>query len=167
MKKLVNKWYLLSEAELTEHLSYRISNCLYHPSYVSLESALAYYNFIPEAVYTVQAVSTKRTANYKTPVGSFTYRTVKPNLYFGYTILKMEGPPALLAEPEKGILDFLYLNTRLKSIEDIEGIRFNWQEIHQAISWEKLLQYAKVFDSAALDKRIMLFKKLLTDAYTP
>lgn len=164
LKKLVNKWYLLSEAELTEHLSYRISNCIYHPSYVSLESALAHYHFIPEAVYTVQAVSTKKTASFNTPAGNFAYRTVKPALYFGYSILKADGPPALLAEPEKALLDFLYLNARLKSTEDIEAVRFNWQEIRQAINMEKLLQYAKVYDSAALNKRIALFKKLLLNA---
>lgn len=44
-----------------------ISNTLYEPSYISLESALRYYNLIPEGVFLTTAVSTKKTQNFSTP----------------------------------------------------------------------------------------------------
>lgn len=167
IKKLINKWYLFSDTIMTEQLAFRVSNCLHHPSYISMESGLSYYHMIPEGVYSYQAVSTRKTLTYTTPIGAFNYRSLKPALYFGYAVIQAEGMPALLAEPEKALLDFLYLNTHLKSIEDIAALRLNWYEIHQAVKWEKLLHYAKAFDSPVLDKRIKLLKKLLLDAYTP
>ena len=165
IKKLINKWYLFAEVPLTEHLCFRISNCLHHPSYISLESALAYYQMIPETAFSFQAVSTRKTTTYNTPAGTFNYRTVKPPLYFGYTIQHAQGLPALIAEPEKAILDFLYLNHRLQTPDDIAALRLNYATMQELIHWEKLLHYAKVFGSAALDKRIKLLKKTLSNAY--
>lgn len=115
---------------------------------------------IPEAAFSFQAISTRKTTTYNTPVGTFNYRTVKPELYFGYTIHHAEGLPALIAEPEKAILDFLYLNHRLQTSDDISALRLNYYTVQELINWEKLLQYAKVFSSATLDKRVKLLKKL-------
>src|SRR5271169_3255224 len=61
VRKLVNKWYFFSECVVDDHLLFRMSNCIYRPSYVSLESALAYYHLIPEAVYTQKAITTRKT----------------------------------------------------------------------------------------------------------
>jgi predicted transcriptional regulator of viral defense system len=165
IKKLINKWYLFLDVPLTEHLCFRISNCLHHPSYISLESALAYYQMIPEAAFSFQAVSTRKTTTYNTPAGTFNYRTVKPQLYFGYTIHHTEGFPALIAEPEKAILDFLYLNHRLQTPDDIYALRLNYYTMQELINWEKLLHYAKVFNSATLDKKVKLLKKIVSNAY--
>jgi predicted transcriptional regulator of viral defense system len=164
IKKLVNKWYIFSDIPITENIRYRISNCLHHPSYISLESALAYYHLIPEAVYTQQAVCTRRTINYQTPLGSYNYRQIKTSVYFGYTPIQHEGFPVLMAEKEKAILDFLYLNASIKNIEDIEALRLNIQELKSDLDWIKIKKYSLVFENAELMKRIKLLKKFITDA---
>lgn len=164
IKKIVNKWYIFSKVPQSEKLFYRISNCIYHPSYISLESALSYYGFIPETVYIHQAVSTKRTIAYTTSLGTYNYRTVRPELYFGYTILRFDEQPILMAEPEKALLDYLYLNARLNSLDDIEALRLNLSEIQAIVTWEKLLNYAQVYKSNVLTKRIKLIKKLMLNA---
>ena len=83
IRKLINKWYLFAEIPVDEMLLFRICNCIYQPSYISLESALGFYHFIPEAVYSQQAVTTRKTITYKTTAGTFNYRTLKPSFYFG------------------------------------------------------------------------------------
>ncbi len=164
IQKLINKWYLFSEIPMDEMLLYRISNCLYRPSYVSLASALSHYHFIPEAVYTQQAITTRKTILYKTPAGAFQYRTLKPAFYFGYRVLQKDKLPVLMADPEKALLDFLYLNSSLITIKDMEAVRFNYTELQQTIDWEKVDNYARVFNSATLSSRIKKLKKLSFNA---
>lgn len=159
--KLTNKWYVFVEIPLNENLLFRISNCLHQPSYISLQTALSYYQFIPEGVYLYQAVSTSQTVLYETPVGSFQYRTVKPSLYFGYRILRQEQYPVLLAEPEKALLDLCYLTPGLRFIQDMEALRLNTVAIIEKVNWELLLRYAEVFQSKTLDKRISWLKKII------
>ena len=166
LKKVINKWYLFADIPLTEELGYRIGNCIHHPSYISLQSALSYYSLIPEAVYTQQAITTGKTIRYSTPVGSFSYYHIKPKFYFGYSILKFEGLPVLMAEPEKALLDYLYLSPQIKTTSDITTMRLNATVLRANFDWEKFLQYARVVNSTVLDKRINLVKKSIRNAYT-
>lgn len=160
IKKLINKWYLFSEVPVSEDLLFRISNCLHNPSYISLESALLYYHLIPEQVYTVQAISTRKTILYQTATGNFKYRAIKAPFYFGYQVLHSEGLPILMADLEKAILDYFYLNARIKTIEDIRGLRWNIEELKNLLDFKKLDRYAAVFNSPTLNKKIMMLKKI-------
>jgi len=166
LKKLVNKWYLFSDIAMDDFLRYRISNCLYRPSYISLESALSHYNLIPEGVYTIQNITTRKTILYETPIGSFQYRNIKSGVFFGYQVDRINNLPVLMADPEKAILDFLYLTPRIKKMADMEGLRLNIAELNNNIDWGKLEKYAACFESAVLNKRIDLLKKLKTHADT-
>ena len=53
VKSFANGYYLLSDAELNENSLFMLANRIYEPSYISLESALAYYSIIPEYRYWV------------------------------------------------------------------------------------------------------------------
>ena len=164
IRKLVNKWYLFSECAVDEQLLYRISNCIYRPSYISLESALAFYHLIPEAVYTQKAITTRKTISYTTPAGTFDYHSLKPGLFFGYTILHKGSLPLMLAEVEKAVLDYLYLNASMRSAKDIEQLRLNYVELQNNFDWDKLGKYQLVFESKTLDKKIKILKKQLGHA---
>jgi predicted transcriptional regulator of viral defense system len=129
---------------------------------VSLESALSYYNLIPEAVYSQQAITTRKTITYETPVGTFNYRSVKPELFFGYEIIHKDKLPVMIADIEKALLDHLYLTASLKTIKDIEALRFNFMELRNRVDWDKLDKYALVFSSKTLDNRIKGLKKLVS-----
>ena len=59
--KIINRWYKFSDVPTEERLMLWTANRIYHPSYVSMETALSYYGLIPEAVYTITAVSTLKT----------------------------------------------------------------------------------------------------------
>lgn len=164
IRKLINKWYLFTEIPVDELLLFRISNCLYRPSYISLESALSLYHLIPEAVYSQQAVSTRKTNTYKTVVGTFHYRTLKPALFFGYRILHKDKLPVLVAEPEKALLDYFYLSANMNTLKDIEGLRFNIAELQNTVDWKKMDRYSRVFNSQTLNKRVTQLKKIISHA---
>src|SRR3989338_7420397 len=68
IKKLIRGYYIFSDLELNENVLFEIANRIYDPSYVSLEAALSYYGLIPESVYGISSVSTRRTYKFKTPV---------------------------------------------------------------------------------------------------
>lgn len=164
--KLINKWYVFADIPMNERLQFRISNCLCRPSYVSLESALSHHGLIPEAVFSVQNITTRKTISYETVSGKFVYRSIKPNLYFGYEVDKSQSIPVLIASPEKAILDFLYLNHQINTIKDIEGLRLNLTTFNEIIDNSRLTSYAKCFESNTLNKRIKLLNKINDHAKT-
>jgi predicted transcriptional regulator of viral defense system len=166
IQKLINKWYVFADIPINEWLRYRISNCLYRPSYVSLESALSHYGLIPEAVYSVQNITTKKTIAYETVAGTINYRSIKPHLFFGYKVDKTQTIPVLIASPEKAILDYFYLNPRLHTTQDIEGLRLNLPTLNEIVNHERLTSYAACFESNTLNKRLKLLRKINTHADT-
>ena len=135
------------------------------PTSATRVSPLSHYHFIPEAVYSHQAITTRKTILYKTTAGTFQYRTLKPAFYFGYQILQKDKLPVLMADPEKALLDYLYLSSSLLTIKDIEAVRFSYTTLQQTIDWEKLDSYARVFNSTTLKSRINKLKKLSLNAH--
>ncbi len=160
IQKLINKWYVFADIPINDRLRNRISNCLHRPSYISLESALSHYGLIPEAVYSVQNITTRKTIAYETIAGTFNYRSIKAQLFFGYEVNNKQAIPLLIASPEKAILDYLYLNHQLNTIEDIEGLRLNMTTFNETINKDRLISYAACFESKTLNKRLNLLNKI-------
>ena len=89
---------------------FETANVLVRPSYVSLEAALSFHGLIPEAVFTTTSVTTARPALYRTPLGDFDYRHISRGLFWGYHDAEVApGVRALVACPEKALLDLVYL----------------------------------------------------------
>lgn len=87
-----------------------VANHIVRPSYVSLQSALAHHGMIPEYVPVVTSVTTSRPGMWNTALGDFEYRHIKKELFFGYHMEDLAGgQTALVATPEKALLDLLYL----------------------------------------------------------
>ena len=87
-----------------------VANYIMRPSYVSLQSALAHYGLIPEYVPVVTSVTTSRPGRWNTALGDFDYRHIKTDLFFAYRVEDLGGEQtALVATPEKALLDLLYL----------------------------------------------------------
>ncbi|MCG8310233.1 MAG: hypothetical protein MI975_22740 [Cytophagales bacterium] len=158
--KLRRGYYSFKEVEKGEAFRYFSANKIYAPSYISMESALSYYNLIPEGVFTTVSLTTRNTSAFSTPVGSFSYRNVKAQLFFGYRLLNIHGHTIKMAEPEKSLLDYLYLN-KIDTPDMMEGIRLNESQLHDLLDFTKLSQYAGVFHSKILQRRIQLLKKMI------
>jgi hypothetical protein len=87
-----------------------IANHIVRHSYVSLQSALDHYGLIPEHVPVVTSITTSRPGHWETSLGIFDYRHVKTDLFFGYRMEDVGGgQAAMVATPEKALLDLLYL----------------------------------------------------------
>lgn len=89
---------------------FEVANLLVRPSYVSLESALAFRGLIPEAVFTTTSVTTARAGEYDTTLGTFGYQHIAPVSFWGYTAERLPGgAEAFIARPEKAFLDLVHL----------------------------------------------------------
>ena len=163
IKKLRRGFYIFVDLVLNEETLFLIANRLYSPSYVSLETALSYYGLIPEGVYSLTSVSTKKTEIFKTPTANFIYRSIKPSVYFGYRLAQQSGQGYKIAEMEKAVLDYLYLNPRIIQEADFYEWRFNSQKFLAQANLTKLRDYAEAFGTkqfvVRLEKLLELMRK--------
>ena len=130
--------YIASEQESGKPFNrFLISNHIYGPSYVSLSAALRHYGLIPERVHTIQAVTTKHSRDFETPLGLFRY-TGCPDEYFhiGLKIMHEYDVNFLIATPEKAICDLINFSkgVSLRFVKDVrtfleEDIRFDMEAL--------------------------------------
>jgi predicted transcriptional regulator of viral defense system len=161
IQRLRNRYYCFSRQEIDERLLYNIANALYRPSYVSLETALARYGFIPEGVFQIVSCTTLKTQTFSTPLGTFIYRHVKPGLFFGYRLEPWQVHHSTIAEPEKALIDYLYLHPEIQDVNDFVSLRWNRMAIKEQIEREKLAAYERHISSPALSRRLRVFRKFL------
>lgn len=159
IKKLRRGYYMFSDLSLDEQTLFLMANKLYVPSYVSFEAALSYYGLIPEGVYSLTSVSSKKTSDFKTPIARFLYRKIKPSLFFGYQIEKHKGQGYKIAEIEKAFLDYVYFNPKIATRDDFHEWRFNQEAFWAKADMAKLQQYTWAFKNKRLTVRV---NKILT-----
>lgn len=103
---------------------FAVANRLRKSSYVSLQSALAYYGMIPEHTPVTMSITTSRPEDLDTPDGRFVFRHVKTALFFGYVEWEIApGQSAVIATPEKALLDLFYLTPGSDAILYLEELR--------------------------------------------
>ncbi len=163
LQKVANNFYIFTDQPLEEEKLFFIANKIYEPSYVSLETALSYHGLIPEAVFSILSVSTLKTRLVSPRLsafrGDFVYKRVKKGLFFGYSLTKHANFSFLMADPEKAILDFLYLREDLKTEGDFQEVRFNPEAIRKLLTGRKMEKYMAIAGSEHLKKKINIVKK--------
>ena len=113
------------------------ANHIYGPSYVSQQWALRWYGLIPERVYTMTSVTTKRTRMFENSIGRFTYEQVKPEYFaIGIDHVEEDGITFLIASREKALCDMILHDSYLppQSVKGLlqyleEDIRFDMDEL--------------------------------------
>jgi hypothetical protein len=122
-----------------------VANRLVHGSYVSCQSALAFFGLIPEGPQAVTSVAAARPQVLDTPLGRHEIRHLRPGLIWGYRRLEVApGQEALVATPEKALLDLLYLEPGGDSLTYLRELR---------------LQNLESLDLGALDRAAAGFGK--------
>lgn len=116
---------------------YLVANRLQKASYVSLQSALAYYGLIPEVVNITTSVSTGRPEKLETKLGIYEFRHLKTDLLFGYRMTNLGEQSALVATPEKALLDLIYLQTGGNSAAYLNELRLQNTEQLDLVLLEK------------------------------
>lgn len=125
---------------------YLVANRLSPGSYVSCFSALAFSNVIPEYVPEVTSLGGGRPRVYQTSLGRFSFRFVKPNLRCGYQHIEMgAGQSAFIAEPEKALLDLVYLVPGADEIAYLNELRLDFQSL-------KLDRLVRLGESSGIEK---------------
>jgi len=82
-----------------------IAGQIYFPSYLSFESALSRSGVLNLVPYSLVFATVRKTRSMTILERRVEYRHLKENLYFGFR----EGDGFYMAEPEKALLDLLYL----------------------------------------------------------
>ena len=162
LKKLIYRWknkgliYSLKRGlyELTYPKDFvipdlHVANKLYMPSYISLETALSIFSIIPEVSMAVTSITTKPTRKFKNKHGLFTYHTVRSHVFTGYYVEKEGGFDALIAEPEKALVDFIYFRTYRRKAYNFRKFIIDERldkDILSNLKHEKLKYYAKLYN---------------------
>lgn len=162
IKPLAGGYYILADRVMDEKVLFMVANKIYEPSYISLESALSYYEIIPETVFGMTSISSRKTKQYESDWGVFSYRSIKPQYMIGYQV--MENNPAIkfkIAYLEKAILDYLYFHSEIRSVSDFEELRWNQNQLHDLLNHSLFSRYVSLFDKRALENRITPFLEYL------
>lgn len=114
-----------------------IANKLYGPSYISFESALSHYGFIPEAVYTTTSACYQRKKKcFKNELGEFTFEFVPCSDFFLAVTYEKNRDGALIASPLRALFDTIYLyKKKYQSIDQLyEDLRIESHLLREEVS---------------------------------
>jgi predicted transcriptional regulator of viral defense system len=137
------------------------ANRMYRPSYISLHTALSFYGIIPEAVVQITSVTSLKTATFNNQMGEFSYKSLRNDLLFGYDLKAIaNGRTLQMAQPEKALLDLLYLYPFYKTKRDFEDLRLDEDFMQDEFNWELFREYVLKFKNKTLEKRIDLLTSL-------
>lgn len=117
--------YCLAEPYRKSHAHpFSVAPLLCFPSHVSLESALAHHELIPEAVYGVTSATQQRSREYRTPLGHYTFvRIPVCDPVAGVRAVRLDPQWwAFVASPLRAIADLVY--TRRQIDWRTDGIGF-------------------------------------------
>jgi len=118
-----------------------ISAQMFEPSYISLSTALAFHELIPQISAFVECVTTRNSRKY--PHLGITYHKISPKLFYGYSKLRKAWSYILIADPEKAVIDSLYFNAI-----DIDTVK----DILPKLNSEKIEKYIKMFKGKGAEK---------------
>jgi predicted transcriptional regulator of viral defense system len=162
IEKIKNGFYCFTDQQKNEMFYFLAASKIYKPAYVSLESALSYHGLIPEGVFSVTAITTNNTATFHSKLCSFYFRHLKASLFFGYNLLKYNDFFVNMAEPEKALLDYLYLH-KPNTPEALSAIRMNKIVAKELFDNNKMNNYLALFKSPAMSRRHMILQKIIND----
>ena len=87
---------------------YVIASQLMEPSYVSATSALHFHGLMQQVPARIECASTRNSRNYENL--GIRYHRIPPSLFFGYERHAKGDSYILMADPEKALIDAIYLN---------------------------------------------------------
>lgn len=136
LSQIRREWYLIEKPYRLKDVPIPvIANKVVHPSYLSLDWALQYYEMIPEYVPNPTSITTGRGVQFIAQDRLFIYHHVQPSFFIGYMRTEFDGHMINVTHPEKALLDKIYLFTQrnkfsldwLKELrlQNLDGFSFN------------------------------------------
>lgn len=114
--------YVLGPCFQVPYSEYVLANLIYGPSYVSGNSALSWWQAIPEKITLIQSTTCKRNKRFDTPVGYFDYRYLAlPKYQIGVERVQISRNRFfLIACREKSIIEELSFDKQISNESQIE-----------------------------------------------
>ena len=141
-----------------------IANVLLSPSYISFETALAYYGMIPERVYAIKSATFKKNKKkeYKNNFGLFLYQDVNLNAYpYDINQIEIDGVKVMMASKEKALLDLLSVISPRNNKKELIDLLFDDLRIDEVLFDEldkdKIIKLCELYSS----KTLKILKKYL------
>lgn len=111
-----NKWKNLNRKD-----SYLLANVIQVPSYISLTTALNYYNVTTQMQQGfIESIAGKRTKRYEVDGAVFKYMLINKKLYFGFE----KKDDVFIASKEKAFIDAVYLSSFGKYNPDFTAVDY-------------------------------------------
>ena len=127
--------YVLGKEYNKPYNKYILANQIYGPSYITGQTALAFWNMIPERVELIISMTAKRKKLFDTPVGRFSYLYCHKKVFNIGINLEHAGDQKkiLIASPEKALSDIIATQTHISSEkgmkEFLELMRLDYSDI--------------------------------------
>lgn len=158
--RLRQGYYTFPEYKNKPDFVYYFATRIYQPSYISLHTALSFYGIIPEAVVQITSITTLKTAMFSNKIGEYSYHSIKESLFFGYNLKPIaDGRNLQFAEPEKALLDLLYLYSSYDSEQELIELRLDEDYLQDNLNLDLLKDFTERFKNKTLDKRVKLLIK--------
>ena len=122
-------------------------------SYISLESALSYYQMIPEITLSITSVSKKNKESISNIFGDFLYSKISSKLFCGFTLRESSLYPGRfirIAEKEKALFDLVYFRTDLKEEKDFSSLRLHVE----GVNVKKLKKFIALVEAPQIRNRL-------------
>jgi len=130
---------------------------IYGPSYISLETALSYHSWIPEAVYAITSTSMDRSREFETPLGHFSFTRI-PQKVFYTEITRVEKDGTGKSEPGFDTGESFLLASPLKALADyVYAHRLDW------ISASPVIESLRIDESSLAGIKVETFERLLAN----
>ena len=143
--------------KVTPH-PFLVANRLLPASYVSLQSALAYYGMIPEYVPLATSITTSRPGQWETPLGTFDFRHIQVDFFYGFRFVDLgETQQAFIATPEKALLDLVYLEPGADTHAYLSELRLNNLE---QLDWQRLERFVREIEKPKLIRAMAAIREL-------
>lgn len=156
LNRLVNKKILrrlrrnIYEITLKPSDIVEVANTFYQPSYLSFTYCLGRLGILNQIAYEIEFATTKKTKRMVIRDRSVIFRKLKNVLFFGYTL----KDNIFIAEPEKALLDTLYLKS--KGLTDLPEEELNLIDL----SRKKFIAMSKKFPPPVQKEAVRLAKKI-------
>ena len=107
--------YVLGKEYNKPYNKFVLANLIYGPSYITAQTAMAFWNMIPERVELTISMTMKRKKQFETPVGKFSYLYCPKKAFNIGVRLEDTGDQKsfLIASPEKALCDMTAMQTQI------------------------------------------------------
>jgi hypothetical protein len=130
---------------------------IYGPSYISLETALSYHEWIPEAVYAITSTSMDRSREFETPLGHFSFTRIPQKVFYA-EVTRIEKDGGSKSEPGFHISESFLMASPLKALADyVYAHRLDW------ISTNPVIESLRVDESSLAGVNVATFDRLLAN----